>query len=139
MSEKKFIIRKTDQEWKSILTNEEFKILRKKGTELPHSGEFNIHNEEGIYCCKGCNEPLFSSEQKFNSHCGWPSFDDELSGNKILKELDLSHGMRRVEIVCSSCGGHLGHLFNDGPTTTGLRYCVNSLSLQFNKKTKLRK
>ena len=136
MGEKKFIIRKTDQEWKSILTNEEFKILRKKGTELPHSGEFNIHNEEGIYSCKGCNEPLFSSEQKFNSHCGWPSFDDELSGNKILKELDLSHGMRRVEIVCSSCGSHLGHLFNDGPTATGLRYCVNSLSLQFNKKTK---
>ena len=136
MGEKKFIIRKTDQEWKSILTNEEFKILRKKGTELPHSGEFNTHDEEVIYSCKGCNEPLFSSEQKFNSHCGWPSFDDELSGNKILKELDLSHGMRRVEIVCSSCGGHLGHLFNDGPTATGLRYCVNSLSLQFNKKTK---
>lgn len=131
MDEKKFIIRKNDQEWRAQLTEEEFEVLRKKGTERPYSGEYNSHDLKGTYCCKGCEAELFTSEQKFNSHCGWPSFDDELSGNRIIKETDESHGMRRIEILCAKCGGHLGHLFNDGPTESGLRYCVNSLSLSF--------
>ena len=129
MGEKKFIIRKTDQEWKSILTNEEFKILRKKGTELPHSGEFNIHNEEGIYSCKGCNEPLFSSEQKFNSHCGWPSFDEEVPG--AVRRVADADG-RRTEIICAQCDGHLGHVFiGERFTAKNPRHCVNSISLVF--------
>jgi peptide-methionine (R)-S-oxide reductase len=131
MDEKNFIIRKSDQEWRVQLTEEEFDVLRRKGTEHPYSGEYNTHNLKGTYCCKGCEEELFTSEQKFNSHCGWPSFDDELSGNRIVKESDESHGMTRVEILCAKCGGHLGHLFNDGPSESGLRYCVNSLSLSF--------
>ncbi len=131
MDEKNFIIRKTDQEWRDQLTQEEFYVLREKGTERPYSGEYNSHDLKGTYCCKGCEEELFTSEHKFNSHCGWPSFDDELSGNRIIKETDESHGMRRIEILCAKCGGHLGHLFNDGPTESGLRYCVNSLSLSF--------
>ena len=104
MDEKNFIIRKTDQEWRDQLTQEEFYVLREKGTERPYSGEYNSHDLKGTYCCKGCEEELFTSEHKFNSHCGWPSFDDELSGNRIIKETDESHGMRRIEILCAKCG-----------------------------------
>lgn len=131
MDEKKFIIRKTDDEWREKLTEEEFKILRKKGTERPFTGALNDHYETGIYTCKGCGEELFDSDQKFNSGCGWPSFDGELPGDKVYKQTDNSLGMRRVEILCNKCGGHLGHIFNDGPTESGLRYCVNSLSIDF--------
>jgi peptide-methionine (R)-S-oxide reductase len=125
-------VNKTEAEWKKELTPEQYEVLRKKGTERPFTGEFNDHYEKGWYTCAGCGAELFSSEQKFNSHCGWPSFDNELGGgDRIKKVKDFSHGMIRTEIVCANCGGHLGHLFDDGPTASGQRYCVNSLSLGF--------
>ncbi|MFT7612260.1 MAG: methionine-R-sulfoxide reductase [Parvicellaceae bacterium] len=132
MDEKKFIIRKTEDEWKAELTPAEFDVLRRKGTERPFTGEFNDHADKGIYTCKGCGEDLFTDAQKFDSGCGWPSFDSEIEG-KVTKTSDETHGMKRVEILCNKCGGHLGHLFNDGPTETGVRYCVNSISLDFKK------
>lgn len=123
---------KTDEEWKKELTPEQYYVLREKGTERPNSGKFNLHFEKGTYTCGGCGTELFNSDQKFESHCGWPSFDGELgTGDKVKKIKDFSHGMIRTEIVCAKCGGHLGHIFDDGPTKTGLRYCVNSLSLDF--------
>ena len=134
MKEKKFIIRKTDKEWKAQLTNDEFHVLRKKGTERPFSGKYNAHFESGNYCCKGCGEELFNSENKFESGCGWPSFVNEVTGNKVKHEKDYTLGMARTEILCAKCGSHLGHIFNDGPTSTGMRYCVNSLSIDFTRK-----
>ena len=128
MSQKK--INKSEANWKEELTDEQYRILRKKGTEMPHSGAYNIHFEAGIYCCAGCNEPLFESDKKFDAHCGWPSFDASIKG-KVDYISDKTLGMIRKEIVCNSCGGHLGHVFNDGPTKTGTRYCVNSVSLKF--------
>lgn len=122
-----------NKDWKSILTEEEYKIMREKGTERPFSGKYNLHFENGVYLCKGCGEPLFDSASKFDAGCGWPSFDKEIQQGKIKEVLDKSHGMIRVEIICANCDGHLGHVFNDGPTATGLRYCVNSVSLDFNK------
>jgi peptide-methionine (R)-S-oxide reductase len=123
---------KTDAEWKKILTPEQYRVLREKGTEAPGTGEYNKHFEKGWYVCAGCGTELFSNEQKFDSHCGWPSFDGELGGgDRIKKVKDFSYGMIRTEIVCAKCGGHLGHIFDDGPTATGQRYCVNSLSLGF--------
>jgi peptide-methionine (R)-S-oxide reductase len=123
---------KSDEEWKKELTPEQYEVLRKKGTERPFTGKYNEHSEKGFYTCAGCGTELFSSEQKFNSHCGWPSFDNELGGGARVKKVkDFSHGMIRTEIVCAKCGGHLGHIFDDGPTATGQRYCVNSLSLGF--------
>ena len=123
---------KTDEEWKKELTPEQYDVLRKKGTERPFTGEYNDHYKKGMYTCAGCGTELFSSDQKFNSHCGWPSFDGELGGgDRVKKVKDFSHGMIRTEIVCAKCGGHLGHLFDDGPTASGQRYCVNSLSLGF--------
>lgn len=123
---------KTDAEWKKILTPEQYEILRKKGTEAPGTGEYNHHAEKGVYTCAGCGTELFTSEQKFDSHCGWPSFDNNIAGGDRVKQVkDFSHGMIRTEIVCAKCGGHLGHIFDDGPTATGQRYCVNSLSLKF--------
>jgi len=131
MEEKKFIIRKTEDEWKDQLSDQEFQVLRQKGTERPFSGQYNDHKAEGTYVCKGCGEELFTNEQKFDSGCGWPSFHGELPGNKVVKQTDTTHGMQREEILCNKCGGHLGHIFNDGPTESGLRYCVNSISLDF--------
>lgn len=124
-------VNKTEEEWAEQLGPEAYHIIRGKGTERPFSGEFNMHFEKGMYYCKACGSALFDAEAKFDSHCGWPSFDAELPGNKIQKVRDTSHGMIRTEILCNNCGGHLGHIFDDGPTTTGLRYCVNSLSLTF--------
>ncbi|WP_224490647.1 peptide-methionine (R)-S-oxide reductase MsrB [Robertkochia flava] len=124
-------VNKTEEEWKKELDPESYRILRNKGTEMPHSGKFNLHFDNGSYRCKGCGSELFASEMKFNSGCGWPSFDNAIEGS-IEYQQDRSHGMIRTEILCASCGGHLGHIFNDGPTETGLRYCVNSLSLDFN-------
>jgi len=125
---------KTEQDWKKQLSQKDFHILREKGTEAPNSGIYNIHAENGVYHCKGCNEPLFKSDNKFDSHCGWPSFDDAIKG-KVRYTKDSSHGMIRTEITCSNCGGHLGHIFDDGPReTTGKRYCVNSASLSFENK-----
>lgn len=122
------------KDWKSRLTKEEYYVLREKGTEKPYSGKFNMHFEDGKYTCKGCGEELFDSSSKFNAGCGWPSFDQEISKGKIKEVLDKSHGMIRTEIRCNCCDCHLGHVFNDGPTQTGLRYCVNSISLEFKKK-----
>lgn len=123
-------VQKSEEEWLEKLGETKYRILRQKGTEYPHTGEYNLHFENGNYHCAACNEPLFSSESKFHSSCGWPSFDAAIPG-KIEYIKDTSHGMIRTEIVCSNCGGHLGHVFDDGPTATGVRYCVNSLSIDF--------
>ena len=130
MSEQK--LKKSEEEWKKELTDAQYTILRKKGTERPFTGAYNMHFENGTYHCVGCDTPLFESHTKFDAGCGWPSFDASIKGN-VTYILDKSHGMIRTEIVCSSCGGHLGHVFNDGPTATGTRYCVNSISIDFNK------
>ena len=130
---RKYKIEKTDKYWKTKLNPDEFKILREKGTELPFTGKFNDHFNEGTYVCKGCAAPLYKSESKFDSHCGWPSYDSAIEGSLELIA-DSSAGMLRTEIICSNCGGHQGHVFNDGPTHTGLRYCVNSASIDFKKK-----
>jgi len=122
----------SDKYWKENLSEESYRILREKGTEPPFSGKYNLHFENGYYLCKACENPLFKSGQKFDSGCGWPSFDDAIKGS-VKNILDKSHGMIRTEIVCNNCGGHLGHVFNDGPTETGQRYCVNSLSVDFKK------
>ena len=127
-------IMKTDEEWKQMLTEDEYNVCRQKGTERPFSGEYYDTKEEGIYLCRCCGEPLFSSSAKYNSGSGWPSFYSPLTENGIDESVDSSHGMNRTEIICSSCGSHLGHVFPDGPEPTGLRYCVNSLSLKLDKK-----
>lgn len=131
-----FEVVKSEQEWQKQLSSEEYYVLRQKGTERPFTGEYNMHFEEGTYNCRGCNAPLFASDSKFDSHCGWPSFDAGIESGAIIEKLDKSHGMIRTEILCAKCGGHLGHVFNDGPTATGLRYCVNSLSISFDKEDK---
>ncbi len=122
---------KTEEEWKHKLSPNQYHILREKGTERPFTGKWLMNEDKGIYKCAGCGNELFSDEMKFDAHCGWPSFDEEIAGGKIIKVVDRSLGMVRTEIVCANCGGHLGHLFDDGPTQSGLRYCVNSLSLDF--------
>jgi peptide methionine sulfoxide reductase msrA/msrB len=127
----KFEIEKSENDWRKQLSADQFDVLRNKGTERPFSGKWLTHNESGKYICAGCGQELFSDQSKFDSHCGWPSFDQEIGEGRILKIEDRSHGMVRTEIVCAKCGGHLGHLFDDGPTASGLRYCVNSLSLDF--------
>ena len=124
----------SNKDWSSILTPEEYRVMRDKGTERPFSGTYNIHNDNGIYKCKGCNDELFSSSSKFDAGCGWPSFAEEVEKGKIKEILDKTHGMIRTEVVCANCDAHLGHVFNDGPTDTGLRYCVNSISLDFKAK-----
>ena len=123
-------IQKTEEEWKAQLGLEKYKILRQKGTEFPHTGHYNLHFEKGKYGCAACGEVLFESDSKFDAHCGWPSFDQSIPG-KVEYIKDESHGMIRTEILCTSCGSHLGHVFDDGPTETGIRYCVNSLSIDF--------
>lgn len=126
-------VKKTEQEWKEILTPQQYYVLREKGTDRPGDGGFTKHFEKGTYHCAGCNAQLFASNSKYESHCGWPSFDDALEG-AVEYVLDKSHGMIRTEIICTSCDGHLGHVFNDGPIeTTGKRYCVNTSSLKFVK------
>lgn len=120
--------KKSEAEWKEQLGPERYKILRDKGTEFPHSGKYNLTFDKGTYCCGACGEPLFNSDSKFKSSCGWPSFDESLPG-KIEYIQDRSFGMMRTEIVCANCGGHIGHVFDDGPTETGQRYCVNSASV----------
>lgn len=129
---KKYSVEKSEQEWKEQLSEEQYRILRQKGTEAPHTGKYNLHFEDGKYKCVGCGNVLFESEAKFNSNCGWPSFDQSVEGNiEYIK--DTSFGMIRTEILCSNCGGHIGHVFDDGPTETGQRYCVNSASIEFNQ------
>ena len=123
-------IEKTQSEWREILSDEEFRVTRQAGTEAPFSGQYNIHEQEGQYICICCKAPLFSANHKFNSGCGWPSFwgsENEAVGTRP----DHSHGMTRTEIFCVKCDSHLGHVFEDGPEPGGLRYCVNSVSLNF--------
>jgi methionine-R-sulfoxide reductase len=129
-------VNKTEAEWKKILTPEQYHILREKGTERAFTGKYYKTNDKGVYSCAACGETLFTSDMKFDSECGWPSFDKAIEGGKIKTEVDKSYGMVRTEIMCAKCGGHLGHLFDDGPTITGKRYCVNSASLNFVKEEK---
>ncbi len=125
---------KTDDEWKKELDPQQYKVLRKKHTEPAFTGKLLHNKETGVYTCAGCGTELFSSESKYDSGSGWPSFWTALAKDKISEIPDRTLGMERIEIVCRNCGGHLGHLFDDGPRPTGMRYCVNSLSLGFKKK-----
>jgi peptide-methionine (R)-S-oxide reductase len=127
-------ITKTDDEWKKELTPEHYQVLREKGTERAFSGEYWNTKDKGIYRCAGCGMELFVSDTKFDSGCGWPSFYAPMTTNVISEAADHSHFMKRTEVLCSKCGGHLGHVFDDGPKPTGLRYCINSASLKFEKK-----
>jgi len=127
-------IRKSDEEWRRSLTPEQYRILRQKGTERPFTGQYAETSTPGVYLCSACGLELFSSETKFNAGCGWPSFSDPLNKEHVAEIEDRSHGMVRTEVTCSRCGGHLGHVFPDGPQPSGLRYCINSASLHLNKK-----
>jgi|TARA_X000000950_G_C13741992_1_gene588905 peptide-methionine (R)-S-oxide reductase len=124
---------KDDAYWRGKLTPDEYHVLRQKGTERAFTGEYWNTTERGVYTCRGCGEVLFESESKFDAGCGWPSFDKPAAPNVIDEERDASHGMLRTEVLCQACGGHLGHVFPDGPTDTGLRYCINSLSIDLKK------
>lgn len=124
-------IKKTEEEWRLQLNKEQYRITREAGTESPFSGIYVDHHDKGTYRCICCQHPLFSSEAKFDSGCGWPSFSSELVANGITEEVDLAHGMRRVEVRCPECDAHLGHVFNDGPDPSGIRYCINSTSINF--------
>ena len=121
---------RSDAEWRERLTPEQYYILRQKGTERPGSGEYNLTNVDGVYRCAGCDAELFRSDSKFESHCGWPSFTEPAAAGTVDLTTDTSHGMVRTEVTCKQCGGHLGHVFDDGPMPTGQRYCFNSLSLK---------
>ena len=125
-----FDVTKSDDEWRTELGDDRFSVLREAGTEAPWSGSLLTVDGTGVFSCAGCGQILFRTEQKFEAHCGWPSFDACEPGT-IIERPDRSLGRARTEILCSRCGGHLGHVFDDGPTDTGLRYCVNSLSLEY--------
>ncbi|MEQ8245266.1 peptide-methionine (R)-S-oxide reductase MsrB [Fulvivirga sp.] len=126
-------IEKTDEEWKAQLTPEEYHVLREKGTEMAFTGDLWDNHEKGTYTCAACGEKLFSSKTKFESGSGWPSFFEPINQENVLIESDTTFGILRQEVVCSKCGGHLGHVFDDGPEPTGLRYCINSVSMDFVK------
>ena len=122
---------KSDSEWQTCLTPQEYQILREQGTERAFTGKYYNHKEEGTYTCAGCDNELFSSDTKYDSGSGWPAFFDSLDDSKVNTKRDLTYGMIRTEITCARCDSHLGHVFEDGPRPTGLRYCVNSVSLNF--------
>jgi peptide-methionine (R)-S-oxide reductase len=124
-------IKKSDKEWKEILTPTQYKILREKGTERAFTGQFYDFKEKGTYSCAACGNDLFNSDSKFDSMCGWPSYFEPISENAIEYHKDFSYGMSRIEVTCGKCGGHLGHVFDDGPPPTGKRYCINSGALKF--------
>ena len=124
-------VEKTDEQWRAELNEDRYAVLRLGATEAPWSGELNLVHDDGIFRCGACGTPLFSSDTKFDSGSGWPSFFKPLSEESVELEEDLSHGMRRTEVRCATCGSHLGHVFPDGPEPTGQRYCINSLALDF--------
>lgn len=132
MSEK---IKKTDQEWQGCLSEEQYQIMRQHGTERPFSGEYNDCKTQGIYVCAACGEDLFSSETKFDSGTGWPSYFKAINDNAVEENTDNTLGMSRTEVHCRNCGSHLGHVFPDGPQPTGLRYCINSVCLDLKEKS----
>ncbi len=123
-------VEKTEAEWREELSEMEYRVLREKGTERAFTGRYNAEKREGMYHCRGCGTPLFSSDTKYDSGSGWPSFYDVVSEESVREEVDRSHSMTRTEILCAVCDGHLGHVFPDGPGPTGLRYCVNSAALE---------
>lgn len=127
-------IKKTDEEWKKTLASEEYKVLRQKGTEMAFTGSLLDNKKEGVYVCAGCGAEIFSSDAKFDSGSGWPSFYEPISKDRVDEKSDRSLFMSRTEVMCEKCGGHLGHVFTDGPEPTGLRYCVNSAALHFKEK-----
>ena len=125
----------SEAEWRERLTPEQYHVLREAGTERAFTGQYDKHYEEGTYACAGCGTVLFESDAKYNSGCGWPAFTKPAEGDKIEERRDISHGMIRTEVLCAECGGHLGHVFPDGPRDQGgMRYCINSLSLDFDAK-----
>jgi peptide-methionine (R)-S-oxide reductase len=131
MSEK---IKKSDREWRSELTDDQYFVTRRKGTEPPFSGEYEETEDAGTYVCVCCGQPLFSSDSKYHSGSGWPSFFQPIAAENVEMERDTSHGMARTEVLCSRCDAHLGHVFDDGPAPTGLRFCINSVALRLNEK-----
>lgn len=139
MDNKEFEITKTDAEWKAELSPEQYDVLRKKGTEVAFTGEYWKNYNDGIYHCAGCNTPLFNADTKFKSGSGWPSFWKPIDEKNVKVVIDNSFGMAREELICGVCGGHLGHVFNDGPKPTGQRYCINSASLDFEEEKNSKK
>lgn len=130
------LTKKTDEEWQSILTPEQYRIMRQAQTETPFSGKYWNHWEKGYYQCAGCGKKLFVSDLKFDAGCGWPSFSQAIDDHAIEERADYSHGMNRIEVRCRTCDAHLGHVFNDGPQPSGLRYCINSAALEFDPRKK---
>ena len=132
MADKEYPVQKSDDEWRNELTEEQYLILREKGTERAFTGEYDIHFEDGAYFCAGCGTKLFDSGSKYDSGCGWPAFYQTAEKGAVVEKLDRSFGMIRTEVLCGNCGGHLGHVFPDGPRDkTGMRYCINSAALMF--------